>query len=48
MGFYGSQQSRKGDITYFGERTGRILRENIEVCNLHIRKDSRAEQRIIF
>ena len=35
-GFYDSQKSQKGDITYFGERTGRILRENIKVCKLHM------------
>ena len=43
VGFCDFRKSRKGDITYFCERTGRILREDIEVCNLYIRKNSRAE-----
>ena len=29
MGFCDSQKLRKGEITYFCERTGRIFRENI-------------------
>ena len=38
-GFCDSRKSRKGDITYFCERTGRIFREDIKVCKLYIRKD---------
>ena len=37
-----------GDIAYFCERTGRILREDIKVYKLYIRKDSQAELGIIF
>ena len=39
MGFCDSQKSRKGDITYFCERTGRIFREDIKIYELYIRKD---------
>ena len=38
-GFCDSQKSRKGDITYFCERTERIFREDIKVSKLYIRKD---------
>ena len=48
VGFCDSQKSRKGDITYFCERTGRILREDIKVCKLYIRKDSWAEPEFVF
>ena len=40
--FCDSQKSRRGDITYFWERTGRILREDIKVCKLYIHNNSRA------
>ena len=43
MGFYDSQKSRKGDITYFCEKTGWIFREDIEVCKMYIHKDLCAE-----
>ena len=43
MEFCDSRKSWKGDIIYFCERTGGILREDIKVCNLFIRKNSRAE-----
>ena len=43
-----SQKSRKGDITYFCERTGRILRVDIKVCKLYIRNYSRAVQKNKF
>ena len=38
---YVTQKSRKGDITYFCERTGRIFREDIKikVCKIYIHKD---------
>ena len=39
MGFCDSRKSRKGDITYFCERTGRIFSEDIKVCKIYIRKD---------
>ena len=42
------RKSRKGDITYVCARTGRISREDIKVCVLYIRKNSRAEPGIIF
>ena len=35
-GFCNYQKSRKGDMTYFCERTGRIVIEDIKVCNMYI------------
>ena len=32
LGFCDSQKSRKGDITYFCERTGWIFREDKDFC----------------
>lgn len=39
MGLCDSQKQRKGDITYFCDRTERIIREDIKVSKLYIRKD---------
>ena len=39
MGLCDSQKQRKGDITYFCDRTERIFREDIKVSKLYIRKD---------
>ena len=44
-----SQNSRKGNITYFCERTGRIFSEDIKVRKLYgIRKDFCIEPGITF
>ena len=41
--FCDSQKSRKGDITYIFERTGRIFKEDIKVYKMYIHKDFCAE-----
>ena len=39
LGFWDSQKSRKGNITYFFERAGRMFREDIKVCKMCIHKN---------
>ena len=48
MGFYDPQKSRKGDITYFYERTGRIFREDIKVYKMYTPKDFYPEPKNII
>ena len=35
---YDTKNIQGREITYFGEKTGRIFREDIKVCKIYIRK----------